>query len=163
MVCTRARSKSMSSTFSQTCGASHAMSMSLSRSVYFWQCQSSHIAPSLPFWLYLALFSCCTRYWGYTTTCGTEGNQLGILYGREKLPEGILYCSKDTHYSVPKAAHMYDKMTRLTIPKSNAAVFLVSQHDRCCPRLLPKGIASHWCWSSQPRQGRWTMRTFERN
>lgn len=46
-------------------------------------------------------------FWGYTTTCGTEGNQLGVLYGREKLPEGVLYCSRDTHYSVPKAGMMF--------------------------------------------------------
>merc|ERR1711871_702812 len=26
-------------------------------------------------------------FWGYTTTCGTEGNLLSIIYGREKLPE----------------------------------------------------------------------------
>jgi histidine decarboxylase len=50
------------------------------------------------------------NYWGYITTCGTEGNLLGILYGREKFAparNGILYCSKETHYSVPKAAVMY--------------------------------------------------------
>lgn len=47
------------------------------------------------------------KFWGYTTTCGTEGNLLGILYGREKLPDGILYCSKDSHYSVPKAGRMF--------------------------------------------------------
>ena len=47
------------------------------------------------------------EYWGYTTTCGTEGNLLGVLYGREKLPKGTLFCSRDTHYSVPKAAMMY--------------------------------------------------------
>jgi len=49
-------------------------------------------------------------YWGYCTCSGTEGNLLGILYGREKfLPkrDAVLYCSKDTHYSVPKAAAMY--------------------------------------------------------
>jgi len=46
-------------------------------------------------------------YWGYTTTCGTEGNLLGVLYGREKLPDAVLYCSRDTHYSVPKAAYLY--------------------------------------------------------
>ena len=40
----------------------------------------------------------------YTTTCGTEGNLLSILYGRECFPDGVLYCSKDTHYSVPKAS-----------------------------------------------------------
>mgnify|MGYP003878028407 CR=1 FL=1 len=47
------------------------------------------------------------EYWGYTTTCGTEGNLLGVLYGREKLPDATLFCSRDTHYSVPKAAMMY--------------------------------------------------------
>eukprot|EP00050_Salpingoeca_kvevrii_P014416 m.35919 g.35919 ORF g.35919 m.35919 type:complete len:419 (+) comp5751_c0_seq1:310-1566(+) len=46
-------------------------------------------------------------YWGYTTTCGTEGNLLGVLYGRECHPEGVLYCSRETHYSVPKAAKLY--------------------------------------------------------
>lgn len=45
--------------------------------------------------------------WGYITNCGTEGNLHGILTGREVLPDGILYCSKATHYSVPKASHMY--------------------------------------------------------
>lgn len=47
------------------------------------------------------------KFWGYTTTCGTEGNLLGILYGREKFPEGVLYCSRESHYSVPKAAKIY--------------------------------------------------------
>jgi histidine decarboxylase len=45
--------------------------------------------------------------WGYVTNCGTEGNLHGVLVGREALPTGILYCSKETHYSVPKAARMY--------------------------------------------------------
>jgi len=50
------------------------------------------------------------NYWGYITTCGTEGNLLGVLYGREKFApnrNAVLYCSKETHYSVPKAARMY--------------------------------------------------------
>jgi len=50
------------------------------------------------------------QYWGYVTCSGTEGNLLGVLYGREKFkPErnGVLYCSRDTHYSVPKACAMY--------------------------------------------------------
>jgi len=46
-------------------------------------------------------------YWGYITNCGTEGNLHGILVGRENFPDGILYTSKETHYSVPKAARMY--------------------------------------------------------
>lgn len=46
-------------------------------------------------------------YWGYITNCGTEGNLHGILVGRENLPDGVLYASKETHYSVFKAARMY--------------------------------------------------------
>ncbi|OWM85054.1 serine decarboxylase-like [Punica granatum] len=48
-----------------------------------------------------------TKYWGYITNCGTEGNLHGILVGREVFPEGILYASRESHYSVFKAARMY--------------------------------------------------------
>ncbi|TVU32972.1 hypothetical protein EJB05_24740, partial [Eragrostis curvula] len=47
------------------------------------------------------------RYWGYVTTGGTEGNLHGILAGREIFPNGILYASRESHYSVFKAARMY--------------------------------------------------------
>lgn len=46
-------------------------------------------------------------YWGYVTTSGTEGNLHGILLARECHPEGILYTSQETHYSVFKAARYY--------------------------------------------------------
>ena len=45
--------------------------------------------------------------WGYVTTCGTEGNLYGMLLARETLPDGIVYTSSETHYSVFKAAHYY--------------------------------------------------------
>lgn len=45
-------------------------------------------------------------YWGYVTSGGTEGNLYGIFVGREVYPEGILYFSQDTHYSIPKAARL---------------------------------------------------------
>ncbi|ESW31054.1 hypothetical protein PHAVU_002G204900 [Phaseolus vulgaris] len=47
------------------------------------------------------------EYWGYITNCGTEGNLHGILVGREVFPDGILYASEESHYSVFKAARMY--------------------------------------------------------
>jgi len=47
------------------------------------------------------------EYYGYITTCGTEGNLHGIYVGRENLPDGILYASTESHYSVFKAARMY--------------------------------------------------------
>ncbi|RYQ91875.1 hypothetical protein Ahy_B09g097918 [Arachis hypogaea] len=54
------------------------------------------------------------EYWGYMTNCGTEGNLHGILAGREVLPDGILYASQESHYSVFKAAHIY-KMDCTTV------------------------------------------------
>lgn len=58
------------------------------------------------------------EYWGYITNCGTEGNLHGILVGREVLPDGVLYASKETHYSVFKAARMY----RMDLVKVNTLV-----------------------------------------
>jgi histidine decarboxylase len=55
------------------------------------------------------------NYWGYVTTCGTEGNLHGILLARECHPDGILYTSKETHYSVFKAARYY-RMNAKSIP-----------------------------------------------
>mmetsp|Transcript_4274 Transcript_4274/g.10880 ORF Transcript_4274/g.10880 Transcript_4274/m.10880 type:complete len:567 (-) Transcript_4274:139-1839(-) len=46
-------------------------------------------------------------YWGYVTTCGTEGNLHSILLARECHPDGILYSSRETHYSIFKAARYY--------------------------------------------------------
>nr|XP_033512327.1 histidine decarboxylase-like isoform X1 [Nicotiana tomentosiformis] len=47
------------------------------------------------------------EYWGYITNGGTEGNLHGLLIGRELHPTGIIYASKDSHYSIFKAARMY--------------------------------------------------------
>ncbi|PIN17907.1 Glutamate decarboxylase [Handroanthus impetiginosus] len=47
------------------------------------------------------------EYWGYVTNGGTEGNLHGLLLGRELLPNGVLYASKETHYSIFKIAKMY--------------------------------------------------------
>ena len=57
-------------------------------------------------------------YWGYVTTSGTEGNLHGILLARECHPDGILYTSKETHYSVFKAARYYRMDSRIipTLP-----------------------------------------------
>ncbi len=40
--------------------------------------------------------------WGYVTAGGTEGNMYGLYMGRELLPNGMVYFSQDTHYSVLK-------------------------------------------------------------
>ena len=40
--------------------------------------------------------------WGYITSGGTEGNMYGLYMGRELFPDGVVYFSQDTHYSVVK-------------------------------------------------------------
>jgi len=44
-------------------------------------------------------------WWGYVTNGGTEGNLYGLYLAREIYPEGIVYHSQDTHYSVSKNLH----------------------------------------------------------
>ena len=56
-------------------------------------------------------------YWGYVTNSGTEGNLQAILVARENFPDGILYSSSESHYSIFKAAHFY-RMEAKSIPTS---------------------------------------------
>ncbi|OWW18453.1 histidine decarboxylase [Noviherbaspirillum denitrificans] len=44
-------------------------------------------------------------YWGYVTNGGTEGNLYGLYLARELYPNGIVYFSEETHYSVAKNVH----------------------------------------------------------
>lgn len=46
------------------------------------------------------------QIWGYVTNGGTEGNMYGIYLAREIFPEGMVYYSEATHYSVPKILRM---------------------------------------------------------
>lgn len=41
--------------------------------------------------------------WGYVTSGGTEGNLYGLYLARELHPDGMVYCSEETHYSVSKS------------------------------------------------------------
>ncbi|MBM3492716.1 MAG: histidine decarboxylase [Armatimonadetes bacterium] len=40
--------------------------------------------------------------WGYVTAGGTEGNLYGLYLARELFPDGVVYYSEHTHYSVAK-------------------------------------------------------------
>jgi histidine decarboxylase len=44
-------------------------------------------------------------WWGYVTNGSTEGNLYGMYLARELLPDGIVYFSQDSHYSVGKNLH----------------------------------------------------------
>jgi len=54
-------------------------------------------------------------YWGYVTTGGTEGNLYGLYVARELYPEGVVFYSDQTHYSVPKNLRLL-KMPGVVIP-----------------------------------------------
>jgi len=58
----------------------------------------------------LAFFAELTRapageWWGYVTNGSTEGNLYGMYLAREQFPDGIVYFSQDSHYSVSKNLH----------------------------------------------------------
>ena len=46
------------------------------------------------------------RVWGYVTHGGTEGNMYAIYLARELYPDGVVFYSEDTHYSVAKILRM---------------------------------------------------------
>jgi histidine decarboxylase len=53
-------------------------------------------------------------FWGYVTNGGSEGNLYGLYLARELMPEGMVYFSEDTHYSVSKNLRML-KMPNIMI------------------------------------------------
>lgn len=44
--------------------------------------------------------------WGYVTNGGSEGNLYGLYVARELYPNGVVYYSEATHYSVQKNIHL---------------------------------------------------------
>lgn len=44
--------------------------------------------------------------WGYVTNGGTEGNMYGLYLAREIHPNGVVFLSEDTHYSVSKTVRV---------------------------------------------------------
>jgi histidine decarboxylase len=86
-------------------------------------------------------------YWGYVTTSGTEGNLHGIILARERLPNGILYTSNETHYSVFKAARYYrmDCNSIPTLPMGEINYTLLAQEidkNRNRPVILNVNIGT---------------------
>lgn len=61
-------------------------------------------------------------YWGYVTAGGTEGNLFGLFLGRERFPKGIIYCSKDSHYSAFKIARILNIPIRKVASQANGEI-----------------------------------------
>ncbi|MCG9681465.1 histidine decarboxylase [Vibrio sp. Isolate23] len=59
------------------------------------------------------------KAWGYVTNGGTEGNMYGCYLARERFPDGMMYFSKDTHYSVMKIVRFLNVEHRVVESQAN--------------------------------------------
>ena len=84
-------------------------------------------------------------WWGYITSSGTEGNLYGLLLGRETYPDGILYSSADSHYSVAKAARFF-KMPHIVVRSQlNGEMDYGDLHNKLassCPAIINLNIGT---------------------
>ncbi|MEM7294843.1 MAG: histidine decarboxylase, partial [Pseudomonadota bacterium] len=62
------------------------------------------------------------NWWGYVTNGGTEGNLYGLYLARECFPDGIVYYSQDTHYSVSKNLHFLNMRNIMIRSQSNGEI-----------------------------------------
>ncbi|MBE6585652.1 MAG: hypothetical protein E7645_03895 [Ruminococcaceae bacterium] len=75
------------------------------------------------------------EYWGYITSGGTESNFWGIREGFNRFPNGKLYFSKDTHYSVEK--YVFDGENRERYPYE---IIDVDAYGRMSPERLFEAV-----------------------
>ena len=60
--------------------------------------------------------------WGYVTSGGTEGNMYGLYMGRETFPDGTVYFSQDTHYSVVKLLRLLNMRNIMIRSQGNGEI-----------------------------------------
>lgn len=61
-------------------------------------------------------------WWGYVTNGSSEGNLYGMYLAREQLPDGIVYFSQDSHYSVSKNLHFLNMRHIMIRSQSNGEI-----------------------------------------
>ncbi|APJ04803.1 histidine decarboxylase [Silvanigrella aquatica] len=74
------------------------------------------------------------NFWGYITNGGTEGNLFGLHVGRLCYPDGIVYYSEHSHYSIPKA---------VSITRSQFESIPVLENGELNYNILEEKIHSH--------------------
>ena len=67
--------------------------------------------------------------WGYVTNGGTEGNNYGLFLARELLPDGIVYYSQDTHYSIDKILRCLDLQNIMIRSQPDGSIDLNDLHE----------------------------------
>jgi histidine decarboxylase len=84
------------------------------------------------------LFRAPTRWSGYVTSGGSEGNLYGLYLARTRHPTGVVAYSKAAHYSVAKAAHLLGMRT--TVIDTTATGEIDYQHLRAVARYLNRPV-----------------------
>lgn len=77
--------------------------------------------------------------WGYVTTCGTEGNLQAMFIARQMYPNGIIYTSEDTHYSIPKIAKLLNAQLCIVKSRENGEMDY-DDFEKCICRNLDKPV-----------------------
>lgn len=67
--------------------------------------------------------------WGYVTNGGTEGNMYGLFLARELFPDGVVYYSEDTHYSVSKILRLLHVRNIMIKSRPDAAMDMEDLHE----------------------------------
>ena len=67
--------------------------------------------------------------WGYVTSGGTEGNMYGLYMGRETFPDGVVYFSQDTHYSVVKILRLLKARNIMIKSQDNGEIDYDDLHE----------------------------------
>lgn len=70
------------------------------------------------------------NYWGYVTNGGTEGNLYGIYVARELYPDGVVFYSDQTHYSIPKIINLL-RMPSVIVPTGASGKINCQALQRC--------------------------------
>lgn len=69
-------------------------------------------------------------YWGYVTNGGSEGNLYGLYLAREMYPDGVVYFSQDTHYSVVKNIHLLNMKSEMISSQANGEIDYIDLKKR---------------------------------
>ena len=67
--------------------------------------------------------------WGYVSSGGTEGNMYGLYMGRERFPDGMVYFSQDTHYSVVKILSVLKLRNIMIKSQDNGEIDYADLHE----------------------------------
>lgn len=76
------------------------------------------------------------EHWGYITFSGTEGNMEGLLIGRERFPNGVLYTSDQSHYSIFKIVKLF-KMDVVKIPTTLNGEMNYTEFEKIIDKTRP--------------------------